>query len=72
MKYLLTFVLAANPLTAFAHAGHFGEFAGHDHWVAGLALGAAVGVAVWGWLKDKDNPGAAESEETSDGDEAEA
>lgn len=57
------------PGTAWAHAGHIEALAGHDHWVAGAAIGLAVGVAVWGWLKGRD-AGAGEAE--ADSDEAEA
>lgn len=46
------------PSGAFAHLGHVGELAGHDHWVAGAAIGAAVLVGLWGaWKgrKEKDS-----------------
>jgi hypothetical protein len=52
MKKLLIMIplcSAANP--AFAHLGHFGEFAGHDHLAAGIAIGIAAGIAVIGALK---------------------
>jgi hypothetical protein len=41
------------PSAASAHLGHFGALAGHDHWVAGAAIGAAVAVAAWGVLAGK-------------------
>ena len=47
----LTAVLAAGP--AFAHPGHLADVAGHDHWVAGAARGAAIAIAVWGAIKGK-------------------
>jgi len=53
MKHALTVFLVLLPGQVFAHAGHLGELAGHDHWVAGAAIGVAVGVAAWGWLKGK-------------------
>ncbi len=52
MRSLLILFLLL-PQGAWAHPGHLDTFAGHDHWVAGIALGAAVGVALWGWLKGK-------------------
>ncbi|RPE63199.1 hypothetical protein EDD53_2796 [Pacificibacter maritimus] len=53
MRHLITvaFTLIAAP--ALAHVGHVGELAGHDHWIAGAALGAAAGIAIWGALKGK-------------------
>jgi len=42
---------AARP--AQAHLGHVGELAGHDHWVAGAAIGAAAAIGLWGALKGK-------------------
>lgn len=56
MKPLLisvAFIVEAQPV--FAHVGHLGTVAGHDHWVAGIALGAAIGLALWGALKGKDD-----------------
>ncbi len=43
--------LAAAP--ALAHPGHIAGLGGHDHWVAGIAIGAAVGVSLWGVLKER-------------------
>lgn len=37
--------------SAAAHPGHLIEAAGHDHWVAGIAIGAAIAVGIWGALK---------------------
>lgn len=52
MKKLTVFtILFASP--AAAHPGHLGGLAGHDHWVAGIAIGAAVGVSIWGILKER-------------------
>lgn len=64
MKSLLTslgMALLAGP--AFAHVGHFGTVAGHDHWIAGVAIGAAVGLAAWGIIKDKLRNSDAESDQ---------
>ncbi|MCR9087164.1 MAG: hypothetical protein NXH97_10520 [Rhodobacteraceae bacterium] len=50
-RALLTLILlvAAGVIAgpAAAHPGHFGELAGHSHWVAGAALGLAAAVALW-------------------------
>ena len=37
---LVPAILPAAP--AAAHVGHLGDLAGHDHWVAGAALGGAL------------------------------
>ena len=63
MRFLtaLPLGLAAAPL--HAHAGHLGDLAGHDHWVAGAAVDIAIGLAAWGALKGrKDEPSEAEPE----------
>ena len=39
----IIFNLTSNP--AFAHLGHFGEFAGHSHIAGALLGGLAVGLA---------------------------
>lgn len=36
---------------AVAHPGHLIEAAGHDHWLAGVAIGAAIAAGIWGALK---------------------
>lgn len=51
MRFLLPLCLLATPVRA--HVGHLGELAGHDHWVAGAAIGAAAAVTLWGVLKGK-------------------
>ena len=53
MRFFLSFIFAATASAASAHIGHFGDMAGHDHWVAAGALGLAGLVAVWGALKGK-------------------
>ena len=40
-------------LPAQAHVGHLGEAAGHDHWIAGIAIGVAIGVSIWGLAKGR-------------------
>jgi hypothetical protein len=44
-------VLIAGP--AAAHPGHIADLAGHNHWLAGAAIGAAIAAAIWGHLKGK-------------------
>lgn len=49
MKQLIgIFAVLATP--ASAHVGHLGEVAGHGHWIAAGALGAA---ALAAWLAGK-------------------
>lgn len=61
---------AAAP--ALAHPGHITDVvAGHDHWVAGIALGVAAGIAVIGAIKSikgSKGDGARETEGASDAD----
>jgi hydrogenase/urease accessory protein HupE len=45
--------LAAISTPALAHVGHLGDLAGHDHWVAGAAIGAAIAIGVYGALKGR-------------------
>ncbi|MEP3347295.1 MAG: DUF6732 family protein [Litoreibacter sp.] len=52
-RVFITLTMLFSATSASAHVGHLGEFAGHDHWVAGAALGAAVAVSIWGVLKGK-------------------
>jgi hypothetical protein len=53
MRHMITpfAVLTGGP--ALAHTGHLGLLDGHDHWVAGLAIGAAFVVGVVGALKGR-------------------
>ncbi len=53
--------------SAQAHVGHLGEFAGHDHWVAGGAIGIAIGIAGWNLIKGKKGTDA----EVDEGDQGE-
>lgn len=72
MKHLIlsTAPLAGTALPAAAHPGHLAGLAGHDHWVAGAAIGAAVAVGVWGALKGRRKKGAATQEPESSDDAA--
>lgn len=54
MTSILLFLLLASP--ALAHTGHLAGLAGHDHWVAGAAIGLAVLVGIWGAVKGGKKP----------------
>ena len=45
--------LAVLPLSAAAHPGHIADAAGHDHWIAGIAIGLAIGLSLWAGLKGR-------------------
>ncbi len=67
-----TLPLFAFPLVAGAaqaHPGHLVDAAGHDHWMAGAAIGAAIAVGIWGALKGR-SKGADKVEPTEDRQEA--
>lgn len=69
----LTLILSLFPGAALAHVGHLGEAAGHDHWVAGAAIGVAIAVGLWAtWKGRRDKDKAAEPEAESEKDGAEA
>ncbi|MDP5086831.1 MAG: hypothetical protein NWQ23_15540 [Yoonia sp.] len=53
MRGLLTLTLIFAGQAAMAHPGHWADLAGHDHWVAGAAIGLAGLAAIWGALKGK-------------------
>ncbi len=53
MRVLLSLMLVFAGSAVAAHPGHWGDLAGHDHWVAGAAIGLAGLAAIWGALKDK-------------------
>lgn len=62
--------LLASP--ALAHPGHLAGLAGHDHWVAGAAIGLAVLVGIWGAVKGgKKSEGEVESDAEGSEDEEE-
>lgn len=64
MRILISLLLMTTP--ALAHVGHVGALAGHDHWVAGAAIGLAIGVGIWGALKGRKDP---EAEDQDNGEE---
>lgn len=53
MTRILPFVFFLFATPALAHPGHIAEVAGHNHWIAGVLIGAAIATAVWGALKGK-------------------
>ncbi len=53
MRGFLILVLFMAGTSANAHPGHWADVAGHDHWVAGAAIGLAGLAAIWGALKGK-------------------
>ena len=60
---------AAGP--ALAHPGPLVEAAGHNHWLAGAALGAAVVIGAWAAIRGLRRPAAeAEAEPEPEGAEA--
>ncbi|MGJ8606222.1 MAG: DUF6732 family protein [Marivita sp.] len=66
MFLITVLTLSAGP--ALAHAGHLGGLAGHDHWVAGAAVGIAIGIAAWTAVRGRKRR-AKSREETPDAEE---
>ena len=52
MRYLAVLLIVL-PSIATAHAGHVIEAAGHNHWIAIGAIGAAALAALWSKHKEK-------------------
>lgn len=53
MRSTLTLLLILGADAALAHPGHLVDVAGHDHWVAGAAIGLAILTGIYGALKGK-------------------
>lgn len=53
MRYVLTLLLMVAGSAVQAHPGHLADLAGHDHWVAGAAIGIAGLIAIIGAVKGK-------------------
>lgn len=53
MRTTLSLIAMLFATSASAHPGHIADVAGHDHWVAGAAVGIAVLVGLWGALKGR-------------------
>jgi len=67
----LTAFLALLPGLAWAHPGHLADLAGHDHVVAGIAIGLAGLAGLIGWLAGKGDADAdAEDEAEAEAEEA--
>lgn len=69
MRYSLSVILVVFASAAQAHPGHLADVAGHDHWVAGAAIGLAILTSIYGALKgrkEKADAEAAEAEEHED------
>jgi len=70
---VLFICLSFFPTIAFAHTGHWGEVAGHDHILAGAAIGIAIAIGIAGALKGRGKRDAeAEEEAEADPDLSEA
>lgn len=50
MRIFLTCMLTLLAQSAAADPGHLADVAGHNHWVAGAAIGIAIVVGIWGAL----------------------
>ena len=61
----LAALLAATP--AAAHVGHWGDLAGHHHWVAGAALGAAAIAAILAGRRGRRPEDGAREEDAGEG-----
>lgn len=64
MKFSIFVVLTLSAGLAHADPGHLIGVAGHDHWLAAGAIGAAIAAGIWGAVKGKrdDNQEEAEAE----------
>lgn len=73
MRYALTLMMILTAQSAMAHVGHLGELAGHDHWVAGAAIGLAILLGLREALKGRrDDPQEEDEIEEEDAEEAAA
>ena len=63
MRFLLTVFAILFGTSASAHPGHLADMAGHDHWIAGAAIGAAILAGSWGALKGGDTKDESSDEE---------
>ena len=67
MKPIHVFALVIfTPSAAMADPGHIAGLAGHDHWIAGIALAGAAGAALWGIIKGGKGPEEAREEHEED------
>ncbi|MEJ6396931.1 DUF6732 family protein [Yoonia sp. 208BN28-4] len=68
MRVIITLCALVCASSAAAHPGHWGEVAGHDHWLAGAAIGIAIIIGLAGAAKGRKK---GDAPEASDEDEAE-
>jgi len=61
--------LAAATAPAPAHPGHLADMAGHDHWVAGAAIGLAIALGVYGALKGRKSSESSEADNDATGED---
>ncbi|WP_341368550.1 DUF6732 family protein [Yoonia sp. BS5-3] len=66
MRLVLTFGFCLMAQSAMAHPGHLAELAGHNHWLAGAAIGIAGLAALWGALKGKTEEDEEPAEESAE------
>ena len=66
MKALPSLFVLFSAGAAQAHPGHLVDAAGHNHWVAGAAIGAAIAMGLWGALKGRRKGGGATGEAASE------
>lgn len=69
MRFLLIIPLIAFAGMAQAHPGHLAGVAGHDHWVAGAAIGLAILAGLYGALKGRKEKADADTAEADDNEE---
>lgn len=62
MRIFLTIALMLAGQSAVAHPGHLIEVAGHDHWLAGIAIGIGLVGGLWGILRGEDEGAELEEE----------
>jgi len=72
MRYSLTIIFTLLATTAQAHPGHLADLAGHDHWVAGAAIGLAILTGLYGALKGQKEIAEPENQEETDAEEVPA
>lgn len=62
MRAIVLGLMTVLPTFGSAHPGHIVEVAGHNHWIAAGAIGAAALAALWGKLKEKRDDNVVEDE----------
>jgi len=66
MRFLLSVLFVGVAMPALAHTGHLVDVAGHDHWLAGAAIGTAIAIALWGALKGRSTAESDAAEQDAD------